>query len=264
MSAPSALMRRLQNKTAFVTGAASGIGLAITKAFLEHGAHVIAADLNGKQLEQEMAPLQAQGHALTAVRCDVTDVESVAAAVRQAQASGVAVNTLVNCAGIIHVGTILETSVEDLRRVWQVNVEGTFIVTKAWLPHMIESGGGVIVNMASLSSLTAMHERFAYSTSKAAVMMMTRSVALDFVKKGIRANCICPARVHTELVDNYLKNAYAGREAETFRKFSEYQPIGRMIRPDEVASMAVYLASEESAMVTGSSFPIDGGVLAGV
>ncbi|MCC7039299.1 MAG: SDR family oxidoreductase [Burkholderiales bacterium] len=254
---------RLHGKTALVTGAATGIGLAIARALAREGARLVVADIDLDRARHQAATL-CDGAMALAVRMDVADPASVHDACGVVRAAGFEPDVLVNNAGVIHVGTILQTELEDLRRVFRVNVEGVFNVTKALLPGMIERGGGVILNMASLASVTAMHDRFAYSATKAAVQMMTRSVALDFVKSGIRANCICPARVHTEMVDNYLKTSYAGKEEETFRRFSEYQPIGRMIRPDEIGHLAVYLCSDESAMVTGSSFLIDGGVLAGV
>ncbi|MGB3423080.1 MAG: SDR family oxidoreductase [Castellaniella sp.] len=254
---------RLNGKTALITGAATGIGFAIATAFLREGARVVLADLDLDRARDQARTLQADDSVL-AVKMDVSTPDSVATAAEACRRAGFNIDVLVNNAGVIHVGTILETTLEDLQRVYRVNVEGVFNVTRAFLPGMIEGGGGVLLNMASLASLTAMHDRFAYSSSKAAVMMMTRSVALDFVKQNIRANCICPARVHTDMVDNYLKTAYAGREEETFRQFSEYQPVGRMIRPDEIAQMAIYLCSDESQMVTGSSFLIDGGVLMGV
>ena len=254
---------RMQGKTALVTGASTGIGFAITQAFAREGARVVLADIDVARARQQAATLPGADAAL-AVRMDVADPASVGEGLAAARDAGFAPDVLVNNAGVIHVGTILQTELADLQRVFRVNVEGVFNVTKALLPAMIERGGGVILNMASLASLTAMHDRFAYAATKAAVQMMTRSIALDFVKSGIRANCICPARVYTEMVDNYLKTSYAGKEEETFRRFSEYQPIGRMIRPDEIGHMAVYLCSDESAMVTGSSFLIDGGVLTGV
>lgn len=254
---------RLNGKTALITGAATGIGFAIATAFRREGARVVLADLDLDRARDQARTFQADDSVL-AVKMDVSNPDSVATAAEACRRAGFNIDVLVNNAGVIHVGTILETTLEDLQRVYRVNVEGVFNVTRVFLPGMIEGGGGVLLNMASLASLTAMHDRFAYSSSKAAVMMMTRSVALDFVKQNIRANCICPARVHTDMVDNYLKTAYAGREEETFRQFSEYQPVGRMIRPDEIAQMAIYLCSDESQMVTGSSFLIDGGVLMGV
>ncbi|MDN5843918.1 MAG: SDR family oxidoreductase [Alcaligenaceae bacterium] len=253
----------MKGKTALITGAATGIGASITEMFLCEGARVVLADIDLDRARERALAIGAESSTLS-VRMDVSDPDSVAEALQACRDAAFNVDVLVNNAGVIHVGTILETKLEDLQRVYRVNVEGVFNVTRAFLPAMIEQSGGVLLNMASLASLTAMHDRFAYSSSKAAVMMMTRSVALDFVKQNIRANCICPARVHTDMVDNYLKTAYAGEEEETFRKFSEYQPVGRMVRPDEIAQMAVYLCSDESQMVTGSSFLIDGGVLMGV
>lgn len=251
----------MQGKTALVTGAATGIGLAISQAFLREGARVIFADLDGPRAA---AQAQKAGAAALSVTMDVGSAASVTEGLAQAERAQFVPDVLVNNAGVIHVGTILQAELADLQRVFRVNVEGVFNVTKATLPGMIARGGGVILTMASLASLTAMHDRFAYSASKAAVMMMTRSVALDFVKQGIRANCICPARVHTEMVDGYLKTAYAGREEETFRRFSDYQPVGRMIKPEEIGHLAVYLCSDESQMVTGASYLIDGGVMMGV
>jgi 2-keto-3-deoxy-L-fuconate dehydrogenase len=253
---------RMKGKTAIVTGAATGIGYAIGSAFGREGARVVFADIDLDKTRVQVERL-ALGDAAFCVQMDVGDPDSVRRAGEAVAAAGFDVDVLVNNAGVMHVGTILQTELEDLRRVYRVNVEGVFNVTRQFLPGMIERGGGVVLNMASLASMTAMHDRYAYGSSKAAVMMMTRSVAFDFVKQKIRANCICPARVHTEMVDNYLKKSYAGQEEETFRRFSEYQPIGRMILPDEIASMALYLCSDESQMVTGSSFLIDGGVLAG-
>lgn len=253
---------RLQGKTILVTGAARGIGLAMSKAFLREGARVVMTDIDERGVAASAAGLGGADRVL-ALPLDVTDPDSIAAARERMTAAGFDINVLVNNAAVITVGNILNTTTEDMRRVFGVNVEGTFNVTKAFLPGMIERKGGVVLNMASLASVRAMYDRFAYGASKAAIAMMTRSIAVDFVKQGIRANCICPARVHTDLVEGYIRKYYAGQEEEYMRKYSEYQPIGRMIRPDEVAHMAVYLCSDESAMVTGAAFLIDGGVMAG-
>jgi NAD(P)-dependent dehydrogenase (short-subunit alcohol dehydrogenase family) len=126
---------------------------------------------------------------------------------------------------------------------------------------MLRQGGGVIVNMASIASLIGIPDRFAYSMTKGAVLTMTKSIAVDYVKRGIRCNCICPARVHTPFVDGYLAANYPGREEEMYRVLSEYQPIGRMGTPEEVAALALYLCSNEASFVTGQAYPIDGGVL---
>ena len=143
----------------------------------------------------------------------------------------------------------------------QVNVKGAYLVAKAAVERMVPRGGGVIVNMASITSVIGVPDRFAYSVSKGAILTMTFSIAVDYVKKGIRCNCIAPARIHTPFVDGFVRKNYPGREAEMLRQLSEYQPIGRMGRPDEVAALALYLASDEAAFVTGQCYPIDGGVI---
>ena len=166
-----------------------------------------------------------------------------------------------NNAGIAHVGTIEQTTPEDLERLYRVNIQGVFLCARAVLPHMLRQGGGVILNMASIASLIGIPDRFAYSMTKGAVLSMTRSIAIDYMKRGIRCNCICPARIHTPFVDGYLAANYPGREQEMLRTLSEYQPIGRMGTPEEVANLALYLCSDESSFVTGQAYPLDGGVL---
>ena len=166
---------------------------------------------------------------------------------------------LVNNAGIASVGTVTSTTEEDFDRVLSVNVKGVFHCLQAGVTRMKESGGGAIVNLASIASLIGIPDRFAYSMSKGAVLTMTLSVARDFVSEGIRCNCICPARVHTPFVDGYLARHYPGREAEMFETLSRTQPIGRMGRPEEIAALALYLCSDEAGFVTGAAYPIDGG-----
>jgi NAD(P)-dependent dehydrogenase (short-subunit alcohol dehydrogenase family) len=159
------------------------------------------------------------------------------------------------------VGNIERVDAAMLDRVYAVNVRGMFHCLQAGLRHMLVGGGGAIVNMGSIASLIGVEDRFAYSMSKGAVLTMTKSVAIDYVKRGIRCNCICPARVHTPFVDGFLAANYPGREAEVFATLSAYQPMGRMGRPEEVAALALYLCSDEAAFVTGQAYPIDGGVL---
>jgi NAD(P)-dependent dehydrogenase (short-subunit alcohol dehydrogenase family) len=136
-----------------------------------------------------------------------------------------------------------------------------FLCARAAVELMLKQGGGVILNMASITSLIGVPDRFAYSMSKGAVLTMTMSIAVDYMKRGIRCNCICPARIHTPFVDGFVAANYPGREQEQMRKLADYQPLGRMGSPEEVAAMALYLCSDEAAFVTGQAFPIDGGVL---
>ena len=166
-----------------------------------------------------------------------------------------------NNAGIAHVGTIEQTTEAELDRLYRVNVKGVFLCARAAVPIMLAQGGGVILNMASIASLIGLPDRFAYSMSKGAVLTMTRSIAVDYMKQNIRCNCICPARVHTPFVDQYVAKHYAGREAEVLRQLSAYQPIGRMGTSEEVAFLALYLCSDEASFITGQAYPIDGGVL---
>jgi 2-keto-3-deoxy-L-fuconate dehydrogenase len=168
---------------------------------------------------------------------------------------------LVNNAGVTFVGTIERTTEADFDRLYRVNVKGVYLCSRAAVPLMVRQGGGVILNMASIVSLIGVEERFAYAMSKGAVLTMTKSVAVDYVRQKVRCNCICPARIHTPLVDGFVAQNYRGREAEALRELSEYQPMGRMGTPDEVASLALYLCSDEASFVTGQAYPLDGGVL---
>jgi NAD(P)-dependent dehydrogenase (short-subunit alcohol dehydrogenase family) len=201
------------------------------------------------------------GGSASAVPCDVADAGGVIAAFEQVDAAHGRVDILVNNAGIAHVGTIQQTTPQDLDRLYGVNVRGVYLCARAAIEIMLREGGGVIVNMASIASLIGIPDRFAYSMTKGAVLTMTKSIAVDYVKRGIRCNCICPARVHTPFVDGYLAANYPGREEEMYRVLSEYQPIGRMGTPEEVAALALYLCSNEASFVTGQAYPIDGGVL---
>jgi NAD(P)-dependent dehydrogenase (short-subunit alcohol dehydrogenase family) len=251
----------LQGKRAVITGAGSGIGAAIARVFARRGAAVVAVDRDAASAAQTAGDITGEGGRASAETCDVADAAAVGA-LFDALGSNGRVDILVNNAGIAHVGSIEQTTPEDLDRLYRVNVVGVYLCARAAIPIMLRQGGGVILNMASIVSLVAVPDRFAYSMTKGAVLAMTRSIAIDYVKRGIRCNCICPARVHTPFVDGYLAKNYPGREAEMMRTLSEYQPIGRMGTPDDVAGLAVYLCSDEASFVTGAAYPLDGGVTA--
>ena len=169
------------------------------------------------------------------------------------------VHILVNNAGISHIGTVETTSPEDFDRVVQVNIKGYYHCMQAIVGHMKSSGGGVILNMASIAGSAGLPDRFAYSMSKGAVIAITDSVARDYLAHNVRCNCISPARVHTPFVDSYLAKNYPGQEKEMFEKLAHAQPIGRMAEPREVASLALFLCSDQASFVTGMDYPLDGG-----
>jgi len=251
----------LAGKTAVVTGGGSGIGAAIARVFAARGARLFLLDLDEGAAAGVAEEIRAKGGDARALGCDVRAAGEVGASFARVAAEGGGPHILVNNAGIVHVGDIEGTEEEDLDRLYQVNVKGVFLCARAALPLMVAQGGGVILNMASIASLIGVPDRFAYSMTKGAVHTMTMSIAVDYMRKGIRCNCICPARVHTPLVDGYLSARYPGREGEMFRELSEYQPLGRMGTPEEVAHLALYLCSDEAAFITGQAYPIDGGVL---
>jgi NAD(P)-dependent dehydrogenase (short-subunit alcohol dehydrogenase family) len=249
----------LHGKVAVVTGAGSGIGQKIAELFARQGAHVHLLDINAADGEGVAAAIRGAGQAATFHRCDVASGGDVSARFDELFADSGRLDILVNNAGVAHIGTVETTSEHELDRVYSVNVKGVYHCLQAGVQKMKLSGGGAIVNMASIASLVGLRERFAYSMSKGAVLTMTMSVASDCLQYGIRCNCICPARVHTPFVDGFLAQHYPGQEQEMFERLSMKQPIGRMGRPEEIAALALYLCSDEAAFVTGSAYPIDGG-----
>jgi 2-keto-3-deoxy-L-fuconate dehydrogenase len=250
-------MFSLKNKTAVITGAASGIGKAVAIVFAKQGADIHLLDLNGEALELVAGEIRALGVSATAHQVDLVSQ----AAVRSVFEKINKVDLLVNSAGVSHIGNAENTSEEDFDRLYFVNVKGMYNCLHEAISAMKKNKYGVIVNMASIANHVGLQDRFAYSMSKGAVSGMTLSVARDYMADGIRCNCVSPARVHTAFVDNFLAKNYPGKEAEMFEKLSRSQPIGRMARPEEVAHLILYLCSDEASFITGCDYPLDGGFL---
>ena len=251
----------LNGKVAAVTGGGSGIGRAISTVFGRQGASVIVLDVDGQAARDTAAAISAAGGRADSVACDVSDSGSVNATFDQIVARAGRLDILVNNAGVAHVGNIERTPEDDFDRLYRVNVKGVYLCSQAAVPVMVRQGGGVILNMASIVSFVGVADRFAYSMTKGAVLTMTKSVAVDYVKQNVRCNCICPARIRTPFVDGFVTKNYPGREQEVLQELSAYQPMGRMGTPEEVAYLALYLCSDEASFVTGQAYPLDGGVL---
>jgi NAD(P)-dependent dehydrogenase (short-subunit alcohol dehydrogenase family) len=254
-------MFELTNKVTVITGAGSGIGQAIALLFAKQGAHAIVLDVDSDGASSTVERIRHNGGRATSWFCDVSNAASVHDAFGAIESEFQRIDILVNNAGIAHVGDVMHTTEADMDRIYNVNVKGVYLCSQAAIGMMLRQNGGVILNMASIVSLIGLEERFAYSMSKGAVLTMTKSIAVDYMKSNIRCNCICPARVHTPFVDGFVAKNYPGREPEVLKKLAEYQPIGRMGTPEEVAALSLYLCSDEASFVTGQAFPIDGGVL---
>lgn len=248
-------MFSLENKNAVITGAGSGIGRAVAVLFAAQGAIVHAVDLNEDGLKSIEAEVKESGGKIKTFACDVTKQKQVS----EIFSSIGMIDILVNSAGISHIGNAENTAEEDFDRVFSVNVKGVYNCLHEAIPIMKQRNHGVILNLASIAGSIGLSDRFAYSMSKGAVYSMTISVAKDYINNGIRCNCISPARVHTPFVDGFLKKNYPGKEAEMFEKLSKSQPIGRMAKPPEIASLILFLCSDEASFITGSDYPIDGG-----
>jgi NAD(P)-dependent dehydrogenase (short-subunit alcohol dehydrogenase family) len=248
---------RLDDKSAIVTGAGSGIGKAIAELLALHGAHVWAIDRDGPAAERTAGAIQTAGGRADAARVDVTDAAEVAAFAATAGHADI----LVNNAGIGHVGNLLGTAADDLDRLYAVNVRGVFNGCKAFAPGMIARGRGSVINMASIGGVVGIRDRLAYTTTKFAVVGLTKALALDHSHTGVRFNAICPGRVETPFVQARIAE-YPDPE-KAYRDMASTQLNGRMVRPEEVAAAALYLAADVSEMVTGSTWMIDGGWSAG-
>ncbi|WP_348798073.1 SDR family NAD(P)-dependent oxidoreductase [Flavobacterium adhaerens] len=250
-------MFSLKNKKVVITGGGSGIGKAISLLFAKQGAEVHILELSLENAQSTVDEINLSSGNVLAHVCNVANQQEVVATFEKIGN----INILINNAGIAHVGKVDTTPEADFDRIMNVNVKGVYNCLYASIPQFRKSGGGVILNMASIACWVGIPDRFAYSTAKGAVMAMTLSVAKDYIQENIRCNSISPARVHTPFVDGFISKNYPGNEAEIFDKLSKSQPIGRMGNPEEIAKLALFLCSDESSFITGSDYPIDGGFI---
>jgi 2-keto-3-deoxy-L-fuconate dehydrogenase len=240
---------RLDGKVALVTGGASGIGEATVRAFAEAGARVMIIDVNGKRAEELAQTLpNAAAH-----QCDITNE----AAVTRLFGAFERLDILINNAGIGLVGTIAETELDDFQRLFRVNVEGTFLVTRAALPKLLPVRGS-IVNIGSVAGLVGVKRRFAYCATKGAIIALTRQLAVDYPTQ-LRVNCIAPGTVDTPFVEGYLEKYHKHEKEKVREELNSRQPVGRLGRPEEIAGLALYLCSSAADFMNGAVVPIDGG-----
>jgi len=251
-------MQDLQHKTVVITGGASGIGEALVRTFAQAGARVYLIDTNSNQAEQVVESIGSEK--VKFLHCDISKHEDFHKLATKIEGEH-PVDILINNAGIAHVGSLEKTHVDDLNRLYEVNIKGVYNGMHAFILHMKERKKGVILNMASIASSVGISDRFAYSMTKGAVLTMTYSVAKDYVEHGIRCNSISPARVHTPFVDGFIRENYPERQEQMFAQLSKTQPIGRMASPEEIAKFALFLCSDDAAFITGTDYPIDGGFI---
>lgn len=243
-------------KKTVITGGASGIGLAITEKFALEGHEVYFLDYNKENGEKTAKALESQNLKVSFIHVDISNFEQVKKTFATLPDT---IDILINNAGISHIGNLESTQEADFDAVYQVNVKGVFSCSQAAIPKLKANGGGCILNMCSVAATMGLADRFAYSMTKGAVLSITLSIAKDYVHENIRCNCISPGRVHTPFVDGFLAKNYPGQEKEMFDKLAATQPIGRMGKPEEIAALVYYLASDDASFITGSNFPIDGG-----
>lgn len=250
---------RLQGKRALITAAGQGIGRASALAFAREGAKVLATDIDPEALRT----LAREDPRIRTARLDVTDLDAIRAVGSQHATADTALDVLFNCAGLVHPGSVLECDEAEWTQAWQLNVTAMYRLVRAVLPGMLSRGGGSIINMASVaSSIKGVPNRFVYSVTKAAVIGLTKSIAADFLSRNIRCNAICPGTVDSPSLRARIaaQAAAEGKSVDAVHAaFVARQPMGRLGRPEEIAALAVYLASDESAFTTGTAQVIDGG-----
>ena len=252
-------MTRLAGKKALITGGGTGIGKAIALAFAAEGAQVALAGRRVEKLREVVSEIGRRGSKALAVACDVARAADAERAVQETSERFGGMNVLVNCAGMVSATTVETIGEENWDRMMMVNVKGPFLMSRAALPAFRKAGGGAIVNIGSILGLVALKERAAYCASKGAVTMLTKAMAMDHAHEKIRVNCICPSLVETDLIKDLFASAQ-GAELKKVRTATI--PMGRIGVPEDVAALAVYLASEEASWVTGVAMPLDGGLSA--
>lgn len=254
-------MTRLGDKVALVTGGGTGIGRACAALFAKQGAKVAIAGRRVELLSAAAGEINRSGGEAMALQCDVTRVDEIENAMREVLANYGLLNVVVNNAGMMVTGNAEQTSEAHWDLLMDINLKGTFLVSRAALRHLRRAGGGSIINIGSVYGLVGAKQRTAYAASKGGVTMLTRAMALDHAHEKIRVNCICPALVETEIARELFANAPNPEEAR--RQRISAIPLGRGGTPEEIAQLAAYLASDESSWVTGAALPIDGGQSAG-
>jgi NAD(P)-dependent dehydrogenase (short-subunit alcohol dehydrogenase family) len=252
---------RLAGKIAFITGAGSGIGRACAELFAQQGAKVILAGRRAEPLNAAADHINNSGGQAIAVTCDVTNSAEVSAAIKTGADKFGNLTTIVNNAGVMFRGNAEETPEATWDLLIDINLKGTFLVSRAAMEFLRRAGSGSIINIGSVYGVVGSKQRVAYAASKGGVTMLTRAMAMDHAQENIRVNCICPSLVETEMAKQVFANAKNPEEARRQRVSSI--PMGRTGTPQEIAHLAAYLASDESAWVTGATFPIDGGEAAG-
>jgi NAD(P)-dependent dehydrogenase (short-subunit alcohol dehydrogenase family) len=250
--------RRFTGKGVIVTGGASGIGKATAERFLEEGAKVAIIDVSEESGEAALKELKKKGFRPLLLVGDITKSSDVKKMVREAKAKLGRVDILFNNAGILVEGTVEDVTEKDWDRIMAVNVKGVFLMSKEVVPIMLKQRKGVIVNNASCSGLVGDRNAIAYNTSKGAVVLMTKCLALDYAKKNIRVNCVCPGEIDTPMFRQEARSR--NMPVEEYRKeLCEYHPIGRLGVPSEVANAVLFLASDQASFITGAAFSVDGG-----
>jgi NAD(P)-dependent dehydrogenase (short-subunit alcohol dehydrogenase family) len=255
-------MNELEGKGAIVTGGGRGIGLACAKLLAQRGAGVVIVGRDKAMIEASAAELKGEGLRVTAVTADVSDEAQVEAAIEQSEEILGSIDILVNNAAIQPYGTVASMGSADWDSVIGINLRGVYLACHYTLPQMVKRGRGSIINMSSVQAIANQARVAAYATSKGGMMALTRSIAIDFGRLGIRANAVCPGCIDAPMTHFSASETAPGREVEMIKQWGESQPLGRVGRPEEVAEMVAFLASDRSSFCSGAEYKVDGGLLA--